>query len=267
MVDQHKKDDNVTISKSIFVGKSSKTFGEVYTVIKEIGSGSYGRVYRVKNKTTGDTRACKQLTKGRIANTEKFKLEIDLMIAMDHPNIIKLYEVFEDNRYIYLIMEECTGGELFDKIIARIQNKNLFSEKEAAGIFSQLMSAVNYCHGQGICHRDLKPENLLLLNSKDDSPLKVIDFGLSKIFKEEDHKMTTKVGTVIEVKLMKAYYVSPEVLQGDYDEKCDIWSAGVILYILLCGDPPFNGANDNEIYRKISARKFTFPSPGIIIIT
>jgi len=254
MVDNTKKDDNVTISKSIFVGKSSKTFTEVYSVIKEIGSGSYGRVYRVKNRVTGDTRACKQLTKGRIANTEKFKLEIDLMIQMDHPNIIKLYEVFEDNRYIYLIMEECTGGELFDKIISRIQNKNLFSEKEAANLFSQMMSAVCYCHSQGICHRDLKPENLLLLNNKEDSPLKVIDFGLSKIFKEENHKMTTKVGT--------AYYVSPEVLQGDYDERCDIWSAGVILYILLCGDPPFNGANDNEIYRKISARKFNFPSPA-----
>jgi calcium-dependent protein kinase len=196
MVDNTKKEDNVTISKSIFVGKSSKTFTEVYSVIKEIGSGSYGRVYRVKNRVTGDTRACKQLTKGRIANTEKFKLEIDLMIQMDHPNIIKLYEVFEDNRYIYLIMEECTGGELFDKIISRIQNKNLFSEKEAANIFSQMMSAVCYCHSQGICHRDLKPENLLLLNNKDDSPLKVIDFGLSKIFKEENHKMTTKVGTV-----------------------------------------------------------------------
>jgi len=244
----------VKISKSIFVGKSSKQFSEVYKVIKEIGSGSYGKVYKVQNKTTGDTRACKQLTKGRIANTEKFKLEIDLMIQMDHPNIIKLYEVFEDNRYIYLIMEECTGGELFDKIITRIQNKNLFSEKEAAGIFQQMMGAICYCHAQGICHRDLKPENLLLLNSKDDSPLKVIDFGLSKIFKADDHKMTTKVGT--------AYYVSPEVLSGDYDEKCDVWSSGVILYILLCGDPPFNGANDNEIYRKISARKFTFPSPA-----
>jgi len=197
MVDNNKKEDNVKLSKSIFVGVSNKTFGDVYTTIKEIGSGSYGRVFRVKNKTTGDIRACKQLTKGKIANADKFKLEIDLMIQMDHPNIIKLYEVFEDNRYIYLIMEECVGGELFDKIITRIQNKNLFSEKEAAGMFQQLMSAVCYCHGQAICHRDLKPENLLLLNNKDDSPIKVIDFGLSKIFKEEEHhKMTPNVGTV-----------------------------------------------------------------------
>jgi calcium-dependent protein kinase len=207
----------------------------------------------VKNKTSGETRACKQLAKGRIANLEKFTLEINIMVQMDHPNIIKLYEVYEDNRYIYLIMEECSGGELFDRILDRITNKSMFSEKEAAVIFRQMVSAICYCHAQGICHRDLKPENLLFLDSSNESPLKVIDFGLSRIFNKADNKMTTKVGT--------AYYVSPEVLSGDYDEKCDVWSSGVILYILLTGDPPFNGANDNEIYRKIQNKKFNFPSP------
>lgn len=177
---------------------------------------------------------------------------------MDHPNIIKLYEIFEDNRYIYLIMEECTGGELFDRIIERINNKKLFTEREAAVIFKEIMGTICYCHSQGVCHRDLKPENLLFLTKEDPSPIKVIDFGLSRLFEKtqnlKDNKMTTKVGT--------AYYVSPEVLSGDYDEKCDIWSAGVILYIILTGDPPFNGANDNEIYRRIQAKKFSFPSPG-----
>lgn len=185
---------------------------------------------------------------------DKFTLEINIMTQMDHPNIIKLYEVYEDNRYIYLIMEECSGGELFDRIIDRINKKSMFTEKEAAFIFKQMMSAICYCHSQGICHRDLKPENLLFLNSSDDSPLKVIDFGLSRIFDKSDNKMTTKVGT--------AYYVSPEVLSGDYDEKCDVWSSGVILFILLTGDPPFNGSNDNEIYRKIQQKKFSFPSPA-----
>lgn len=184
---------------------------------------------------------------------EKFTLEINIMTQIDHPNIIKLYEVYEDNRYIYLIMEECSGGELFDRIIDRINKKKMFTEKEAAGIFRQMMNAVCYCHGQGICHRDLKPENLLFQSDSEDSPLKVIDFGLSKIFNKEDHNMTTKVGT--------AYYVSPEVLTGNYDEKCDIWSSGVILYIILTGDPPFNGSNDNEIYRKIQQKKYSFPSP------
>lgn len=188
---------------------------------------------------------------------DKFSLEISIMIEMDHPNIIKLYEVFEDNRYIYLIMEECVGGELFDRIIDRINKKKMFTEREAAVMFKQMMSAVCYCHSQKICHRDLKPENLLFLNTSDDSPIKVIDFGLSKLLDKKESKMTTKVGT--------AYYVSPEVLAGNYDEKCDVWSSGVILYIMLTGDPPFNGANDNEIYRKIQAKKFSFPSPGIFI--
>ncbi len=176
------------------------------------------------------------------------------MVKLDHPNVIKLYEIYEDNRYLYLVMEECSGGELFDRIIDRISKQKMFTEKEAAGIFKQLMSAICYCHSAGICHRDLKPENLLFLNSTDESPLKVIDFGLSRIFQKQDNKMNTKVGT--------AYYVSPEVLTGDYDEKCDVWSAGVILYILLCGDPPFNGNNDNEIYRKIQLKSFSFPSPA-----
>lgn len=187
---------------------------------------------------------------------KKFKLEIDIMIQVDHPNIIKLYEIFEDSRYVYLIMEECTGGELFDRILQRISEKNLYTEKEAAIIFRQMMSAVCHSHSLKICHRDLKPENLIFLNSSNDS-LKVIDFGLSKIFDEKNHTMKSKVGT--------AYYVSPEILKGEYDEKCDIWSSGVILYILLTGDPPFNGASDNEIYRNIAKKKYSFSSPGKII--
>jgi len=176
------------------------------------------------------------------------------MIQIDHPNIIKLYEVYEDSRYMYLVMEECTGGELFDRIYERIEKQSLYTEKEAAAIFKQFMSAVCHCHSQKICHRDLKPENLLFLDSSAGSSMKVIDFGLSKIYSNENHKMTTKVGT--------AYYVSPEVLEGNYDEKCDVWSSGVILYILLTGEPPFNGVTDDDIYKKIAAKKFSFPSPG-----
>lgn len=188
---------------------------------------------------------------------KRFKLEIELMIKLDHPNVIKLFEIFEDSRYIYLIMEECTGGQLFDHIYERIVKKNLYSEKEAANIFRQIMNAIRHCHSINVCHRDLKPENLLFLNKSNDS-LKVIDFGLSRIFNEQDHIMNSKVGT--------AYYVSPEILKGEYNEKCDIWSAGVILFILLTGDPPFNGDNDNEIYRKISQKKFSFSSPSKYIL-
>lgn len=244
-------------NKETFVAKTKGALTDDYYVKKELGAGSYGKVFQVKHKSSGEVRACKQLAIKQIQNYEKFMLEINILSKMDHPNIIKLYEVYEDKRYVYLVMEECTGGELFDKIIDRLQNDNIFTEREAAKIFKQLISAIAYCHKEGICHRDLKPENLLLSNKNDESPVKVIDFGLSNIFKDtktgSEVKMTTKVGT--------AYYVSPEVLSGNYDEKCDIWSSGVILYILLCGDPPFNGPNDNEIYRKIKQKKFAYTNP------
>lgn len=175
--------DRITISKSLFVHMNDKKFSDCYTFIKEIGSGAFGKVFRVRNKISSLTFACKQVPKNHIVDPEIFNREIELLIKMDHPNIIKLYEVFEDKRYIYLVLEECIGGELFDRLIARVEHKNIFSEKEAAHIFFQLMSAICYCHNLKICHRDLKPENLLFLNPKEDSPLKIIDFGLSRIFK------------------------------------------------------------------------------------
>jgi calcium-dependent protein kinase len=146
-------------------------------------------------------------------------------------------------------MEVCKGGEIFDRIIQRIQAKKMYSERDAANIFQQVMSCIQYCHNHNICHRDLKPENLLYLNpgSENDNRIKVIDFGLS----QHSNRLKTKVGT--------AYYVSPEILTGQYTQLCDIWSAGVILYILLSGDPPFNGQNDSAIYQKIMSMKFSFP--------
>ena len=240
---------NIPFNKQFFVGKTEGELTKFYEVIKQLGKGSYGKVYRIKNRTTGEIRACKQLSKSNIKDLDKFNREIDILIKTDHPNIIKLYEVFEDSRFLFLVMEECNGGELFEKIMKHIETKKMYSEKEAAKIFKQMMSAIAYCHSNKICHRDLKPENILYSSEDENSLIKVIDFGLSRIWKGKN--MTTKVGT--------AYYVSPEVLAGKYDERCDIWSAGVILYILLSGEPPFNGHNDNEIYRRICKMTFTFP--------
>jgi len=254
-------EEKIKFNKETFITRTPGSVKDKWTKVKDLGSGSYGKVYRVENKITKEHRACKELSKKKIADIEKFNLEISIMSKCDHPNIIKLYEIYEDERKIYLIMEECVGGELFDRILSRIDAGKMYSEKEAASIFKQLMSAVAYCHSQGICHRDLKPENILFLTKDENSPIKVIDFGLSKIFgekapidknkKQKKKDMSTRVGT--------AYYVSPEVLKGNYDEKCDVWSAGVILYILLCGDPPFNGETDNDIYRAISKKNFEFP--------
>ena len=254
-------EEKVKFNKETFITRTPGNIKDKWTKVKDLGSGSYGKVYRVENKITKETRACKELAKKKIADLDKFNLEISIMSKCDHPSIINLYEIYEDERKIYLIMEECCGGELFDRILSRIEKGEMYSEKQAASIFKQLMSAVAYCHSQGICHRDLKPENILFLTKDENSPIKVIDFGLSKIFgeskpiddkkKQKKKDMSTRVGT--------AYYVSPEVLKGNYDEKCDIWSAGVILYIMLSGDPPFNGESDNDIYRAISKKKYSFP--------
>ena len=239
----------IKYARETFVQKADGKLLDSYDVLKQLGKGGYGKVYEIRSKKTGEIRACKHLSKLNIKNLEKFKREIEILKKMDHPNIIKLYEVFESERSLYLVMEECKGGEVFDKIVERIQAKQMYSEKDAANIIQQVMSCIQYCHNHNICHRDLKPENLLYLNpgSERDNRIKVIDFGLS----QNADKLKTKVGT--------AYYVSPEILKGNYTQLCDIWSAGVILYILLTGDPPFNGASDQIIYNKIMKFDFSFP--------
>ena len=245
------EDTSVKFGKQNFVERLDGVFLDNYEVIKQLGKGGYGKVYEVKNKKTGEIRACKHLSKLSVKNLEKFEREINILRQTDHPHIIKLYEFFESQRSLYLIMEECKGGEVFDKIIEHIQSKKMYSEKDAANMFQQVMSSIEYCHNYGICHRDLKPENLLYLNdgNEKNNPIKVIDFGLSQIF--INRPLTTKVGT--------AYYVAPEILKGKYTEKCDIWSAGVIFYVLLTGELPFNGSNDVEIYSKIKKFEFKFP--------
>ncbi|OMJ75164.1 hypothetical protein SteCoe_25747 [Stentor coeruleus] len=157
----------------------------------------------------------------------------------DHPNIVRLYEFYEDEDSFHLVLEYVTGGELFDYII---KTKNL-SESIAMNFMKQILSAVAYCHKSHIAHRDLKPENLLLDKEGPDAALKIIDFGTSAIF-DPKKQMTHKYGT--------AYYIAPEVISKNYNEKCDIWSCGVILYILLSGRPPFYGKNDKEILRNVT---------------
>ena len=246
-------ENDIKFGKELFVGQLGCTIKEYYQVISEIGKGGNAKVYEVQNKKTKDIRACKYLSKSNIkeSDLEKFRREIKILIKTDHPNIIKLYEVFETKKSLYLIMEKCNGGELFDKIINHISSGQMYSEQMAANIILQIMSAVDYCHKNGICHRDLKPENILYLNKGNEinNPIKIIDFGLSQMIPEKK-KLTSQVGT--------SYYVPPEILVGEYNQKCDIWSVGIILCILLTGQPPFNGPNEAVIYGKIRRYEYCF---------
>ena len=240
------------INKSHFIGEHIDKVEKSYEFIKELGKGSYGQVFRCQNKINGNVYACKKMSKKKIKNKDQFKTEINLLRATDHPNIIKLYEIYEDNKYIYLIMEECSGGEFFDSLAKRAKEKKMYTEKECAKIFKQILEAVNYLHAHGVCHRDLKPENILFSNVADDSCLKLIDFGLSKVIDREQN-LKGAVGTT--------FYMAPEVITGNYNEKCDIWACGVILYIMLCGKPPFYSQNEEELKKNICSMKYTFDYP------
>ena len=171
--------------------------------------------------------------------------EITILKNLDHPNIIKYFETYENNKYFYIVMEYCAGGELFDVIAKKAQKEGSFNESEAAEMMKKLLKAINHCHSQNIAHRDIKPENIMIT---EDGDLKLIDFGLSKQVKNK--KMKTIVGT--------PYYIAPEVLQGKYGLKCDIWSLGVIMYILLSGYLPFGGDNAKDIFQKVTNGIYTF---------
>ena len=253
----------ISYSKKNFIIQGAGAFGAIYSKIQELGRGSYGKVFRVQNKKTKNIYACKELAKKKINDIEKFKNEIKIMSKTDHPSIIKLYEIYEDSRYIDLVMEQCLGGTLLDRLLKMMEEEDeMFSEKEAAIIFKQIITAISYCHNQGICHRDLKLENVLFLTSQEDSPIKIIDFGLSQCVEKKKlvqiitgknfgtMNMQSPVGT--------PHYVSPEVIKGNYNQKCDIWSAGVILFVMLGGYFPFDGNTDNEVYKAISKKKFNF---------
>jgi calcium-dependent protein kinase len=178
-----------------------------------LGAGAFGFVSKGKHIKTGYIRAIKAIKKKAISHEETKRIitEIDILKNLDHPNIVKLYEIIEDRKHYHLVTELLTGGELFDKIM----KLGHFSEKMAASYMFEILSAVMYCHSNNIVHRDLKPENIILQSDKDNSPLKIIDFGTSVQFNPK-RKMKQILGT--------PYYVAPEVLAGRYNEKCDVWS-------------------------------------------
>ena len=240
--------------KSNLIGVHTEKIDKYYRFIKELGHGSFGHVFRCQRISTGKIYACKKFEKKLIKNKKRLKTEINLLRATDHPNIIKLYETFEDKHHLYLIMEECRGGELFQRLALHALHNKMYTEKVAAKLMKQILEAVNYLHYHGVCHRDLKPENILLSSMDESSQLKLIDFGLSKVLKTMDDIMNGEVGTL--------YYMAPEVILGNYNEKCDVWSCGVILYIMLSGNPPFYSKNEKILKEKICKMEYNFDFPA-----
>ncbi|GJS02682.1 calcium-dependent protein kinase 10-like protein [Tanacetum coccineum] len=201
-----------------------------YILGRELGRGEFGVTYLCTDRETKQLFACKSISKKKLrtaVDVEDVRREVAIMSTLpEHPNIVKLRATYEDNEAVHLVMELCEGGELFDRIVAR----GHYSERAAAAIAKTVAEVVKMCHENGVIHRDLKPENFLFANKKENSPLKAIDFGLSVFFKP-GQKFSEIVGS--------PYYMAPEVLKRNYGPEVDIWSAGVILYILLCGVPPF----------------------------
>lgn len=187
------------------------------------------------------------INKAKIDKKQQGQLffEFQLLKNIDHPHIIKIFEVYNDSKNYYLLTEFCEGGDLF----GMIQKTDNFNEKIASKIMKEIVNAVLYCHINGIVHRDIKSDNILFVKNDINSPIKLIDFGISVKF-EKDTKLKEKTGTVL--------YIAPEVINGSYDEKCDIWSLGVLLYMMLSGTPPFYGANRKEVMAKIRKGKFSF---------
>ncbi|CAI2367388.1 unnamed protein product [Moneuplotes crassus] len=235
--------------RSIIRTGSFKQIREKYTIHpKLMGTGTYGKVFlgsTAATKVAIKTLSKKNLTEGEIA---LIKDEIKILQSLDHPNIIRYHETYENEKFFYLVMEYCEGGELFDKLTSK---EKKFTEQDAAKIMRKLFHAISHCHAQGITHRDLKPENIMFNKKSNDeiSEVKIIDFGLSQ--QNQGEKMNLICGT--------PYYVAPEVFDNNgYGSECDIWSLGVIMYILLSGYLPFHGSNLAEICESIIEKEPNF---------
>ncbi|XP_051164925.1 calcium/calmodulin-dependent protein kinase type 1 isoform X4 [Leptopilina boulardi] len=244
-----KKDSNKKLKKD---GKDDKSpsIDEKYTLKELLGTGAFSEVRLAESKERpGDLYAVKIIDKKALKGKEdSLENEIKVLRRLTHPNIVRLLETFEDKHKVYLIMELVTGGELFDRIV----EKGSYTEKDASDLIRQVLEAVDYMHEQGVVHRDLKPENLLYYSPDEDSKIMISDFGLSKM--EDSGIMATACGT--------PGYVAPEVLaQKPYGKAVDVWSIGVISYILLCGYPPFYDENDANLFAQILKGEFEFDSP------
>lgn len=236
--------------RQCFLSSSCAAVDVIYDLSINLGKGTFGTVERCAHRKTKHMYAMKTIAKKKVYNPERLAQEVEIMRVLEHPNIVKLHETFEDDKYIYIVMELCTGGELLDRLLSL--GSGGFSERAVAKIMRQVVGAVYYMHQQHICHRDLKPENFLLVAEVADiadAHVKVIDFGFSTRFEP---------GKCMATRAITRDYVAPEILDGSYTEACDIWSLGVVIYVLLSGNKPFYGASDEEVFKKIQSTSYDF---------
>ncbi|KAL6963578.1 Calcium-dependent protein kinase 5 [Sarracenia purpurea var. burkii] len=233
------------------LGHKTANIRDLYTLGRKLGQGQFGTTYLCTEISTGIEYACKSISKRKLISkedVEDVRREIQIMHHLaGHKNIVTIKGAYEDTLYVHIVMELCAGGELFDRIIQR----GHYSERKAAELTKIIGGVVEACHSLGVMHRDLKPENFLLVNRDDDFSLKAIDFGLSVFFKP-GQVFTDVVGS--------PYYVAPEVLLKHYGPAADVWTAGVILYILLSGVPPFWAETQQGIFDAVLKGHIDFES-------
>jgi len=229
-------------SLAVFAATNPGELSDFYQTSKVVGEGGFGSVRKATCKATGATRAVKSIARDAVPDVQVLREEIDIMRLLDHPNIVRLHEAFEDKCWVYLVMDLCEGGELFH-IIAEATSQHI-SESEACFCAEQMFLAVNYLHQNLIMHRDLKPENFLLATKGPlhEVTLKLIDFGFAKRFSPGRHSETC-CGTL--------FYAAPEVLNERYDHKVDVWSLGVVIYLMLVGEVPWGWETDEKKLKKL----------------
>ncbi|PUZ65434.1 hypothetical protein GQ55_3G222300 [Panicum hallii var. hallii] len=233
------------------LGRPMEDVKSTYTIGKELGRGQFGVTSLCTHKATGEKFACKTISKRKLSTKEDIedvRREVQIMYHLSgQPGVVELKGAYEDKNSVHLIMELCAGGQLLDRIIA----KGHYTERAAASLLRTIVEIIHTCHTMGVIHRDLKPENFLLLSKDENAPLKATDFGLSVFFKE---------GEVFRDIVGSAYYIAPEVLKRSYGPEADIWSVGVIVYILLCGVPPFWAESEHGIFNAILRGQVDFTS-------